>query len=151
MMLREGSRLELEFALKLRDSTLAEMMATSRWVLTSLALLNSGGAVALLGMEQPGPFKAWAGGLFVTGILLALLTGQLSNHALKRLLPKIAESAGYWLSVVVDGERDEDLEKKLTKETQHLAKTGTRWARMAGYASLACFAVASGIVLANAL
>lgn len=137
--LRSAAALEVEAALKLKDTITEHMFTASRWLQTWLLALNAGAATALLQSDQIEPHhRALAGGAFIVGVLLALLSAYLGIRMSIDAPARLSRSAGYWLGVSGSLFRSE----KLEREFQEYAIEMTRRARvpnMIAWASIVSF------------
>jgi hypothetical protein len=137
---REAARLEMQAALKLRDTITEQMLTSARWLQTSLLLLNAGAAAALLQTNHIElEHQTWAGTAFVVGALLALLQAYIGIQMTMDAPVKLSRAAGYWLSVSSSLFRWEEMER----EFQEYSAQITRRARVPnaiGWLSIFCFA-----------
>ena len=135
---RQAALHEFQTCIALRDLVVKEAVTSIRWVQTSLLVVNAGGAIALLDTDIDPSAKAWAGGFFVAGITLSLLTALAGVSMMKDVPGRLTRLAGYWLSVTVDLLRSEEIEREWHSYTAQLTKRG-RLSYAIGFASLAAF------------
>jgi len=125
------------------NTALALSVELAKWVQTSLLAVNGAAALATFPISMPPIFKVVSCGVFVAGVLAALLSGFLQIGRIGSLMNVSGEAIGYWFSVSVDGERLEDLEK-----AQLLAPAKAAapfWPRIWGWGSAVFFVLGACI------
>lgn len=109
----ENRALAAAFVTTLRDlqATLLETATgIGKWILTSLLAINGAAAIATWNSTlEVGP-KLAASGLFIAGILAALLCGAFQIRQVTRVAKPLGNAIGYWISVQADGLRSAELE-----------------------------------------
>lgn len=109
----------------MRSRILDEHSHTFRWLIGSLLAINGGAAIAALNSELiPAYFKILSGICFGLGIIAALLIGVIAQRVGVKTLRPLAEYQGYWLSVIDNGELDEELEAQY----KDMLRDSSRWA-----------------------
>lgn len=117
----------------------------AKWLQTTLLAVNGAAAIATFPVVMPPLFKVASCGIFVFGILLALLSGHLQTKIITQLLNISGETIGYWFSVSMDGERLEKMEKEQAVAPAKAAKAVG--ARVCGWGSAGMFAL--GAIIAG--
>lgn len=145
-MIKRAALLEIEFLAETRRAVLEQHAAAFKWLNASLFAINGGGIIAVLAAhELSAVSKKMACTAFVAGILFALMSGRLGQTISLLSLKPIQNQSGYWLSVAIDGERDEDCERKLEADAKRAMKWG--WTGQAcGWASIVAFLVGAAFV-----
>lgn len=136
---REAARLEMQFALQLRDTMISEGLTAARWSQSSLLVINGGAAVASMGLTEIGSGRIISGAAFVLGMLLALLAAGLGARQMMASLKGVSEMAGYWLGVAHDGTRVPEIEQEHQKFGAEMVRKSMP-AKIVAYASAICFA-----------
>lgn len=97
------------------DRATQEAAAMARWTIATLVLVNGGGAIAVVGVDEIDPSCAIvSAGAFVAGVVLALGAGNASAQNFnRRMAPALGNWLGYWAAVADGALRDENLEKEL--------------------------------------
>lgn len=93
-----------------RNKTLDEGTAAARWLTASLLAVNGGGAIAALNIVEKLTRPGLVGGLFVAGLMAAMLSGYLLQHFNYGAVDLLANRAAYWAVVGERGTRDPETE-----------------------------------------
>lgn len=115
-----------------------------KWLLTSMLAVNAGGAVAVAQLDLPKHLKVASGALFVVGLILPMIAGQLSIRSGMILGGPIGKALGYWGYVEHTGERDRDDELEVNSMVSEAFKHMT-WPYRLAYASTGLFILASSL------
>lgn len=147
--LRVGAKMEFETSIAMRDRIVTEITTSARWVQTSLLLVNGGAAVAVLQTETLALHaRGLAGGAFVIGMILSLLSAYLGIHSGKDAPRRLSEAAGYWLGVTIDLLRSEQIERDWAQYGRDRVRM-SRLLEIPGWLSLIAFVVGCLIVGAH--
>ena len=125
------------------NTALTLSVEVAKWVQTSLLAINGAAALATFPIAMPPTYKVVSCGVFVTGVIAALLSGYLQIKLIGSLLNVSGEAIGYWFSVSVDGERLEDIEKG--HELAPAKAADTFWPRICGWGSASLFVLGACI------
>lgn len=120
----------------IREST----VSISKWILTTLLAINSGGLVGLSQLAIAGQAKVCAAMFFIAGILITLFSAHLSVRAGLAMSLPAGEAQGYWRTVRHLGYRDRDMELAQAGAA-NIALQASKWPYRLGYSSIACFVV----------
>jgi hypothetical protein len=116
-----------------------------RWLMASLLAINGGALLAMLDHSSLGlSHRVSSGCAFVFGIIMALLVAVFGQHSTIRSLPSLQKMIGYWMTVAVDGLRDEKIENDLDNELKASVKLGLG-SRVSGWLSAIAFLIGIGI------
>lgn len=139
---QKGALEEIENLKNIRATAWDEHTHSFRWIMATLSVMNGGACLAILDQDKlDAETTLVASGLFVIGILMALLVAVFGQHSIQKSLVPLQKQIGYWMTVVEDGERDEGLEGQLNDELRSSVTIG--WAsRISGW--LAAMAFVSG-------
>ena len=143
---REAAKGEIQVLDELRIATLTQHTEMFKWLTASLLAINGGAAISILGtLSIDAIHKVYAGSNFVAGILSALFVGVALQIVSAKGLRPIQALKGYWLAVLVDGERAVDVENELEDDVLK----SLRWAWIVpalGWFSGLFFAIGLGVV-----
>jgi hypothetical protein len=144
---REAAKEEIENLKNVRATAWDEHTHSFRWIMATLSAINGGACVAILNQDGMNiSSKLLASGLFVGGLLMALLVAVFGQHSVQRCLLPLQRQIGYWMTVASDGERDEAFETELNEELKTSARIGMG-GRVSGWLAAICFI--SGVVVAG--
>lgn len=110
----------------------------SKWILTSLLAVNSGGLIAIGQLTFRQSLQGVAAGCFTIGLLLPLFAAHLSIRSGILLAFPVGEAIGYWGAVRTNGYRDRPLELEHMQLGQK-ALEHAKWPYRLGYASILLF------------
>lgn len=138
---------EIENLKNIRATAWDEHTHSFRWIMATLLAVNGGACLAILNHDAiHTTFRLVASGLFIGGLLMALLVAVFGQHSVQKSLGPLQKQIGYWMTVAADGEREEKFESDLNDELKVSARIGM-WGRMAGWAAVLCFIL--GVVIAG--
>lgn len=144
---REGAKEEIENLKNMRATAWDEHTHSFRWIMATLSAINGGACAAILNQDGMGiSSKLLASGLFVGGLLMALLVAVFGQHSVQSCLLPLQRQIGYRMTVASDGERDEAIERDLNNELKISARIGMG-SRVSGW--LAAIFFISGVVVAG--
>lgn len=131
-----------------RDQTFAaeQMAAFGKWLTASLLAVNGAGAIATLNAERVGQHDFWAGGVYIAGVLFALLGAAGLQEVYDRRSKPLIEYDKYWLAVSFSGKRDEEAERAL-KDAIGAAGRFALLAQLLGWLSGLLFAIGSALLI----
>lgn len=138
--LRQAAAEEIENLKLIRATVWDEHTHSYRWLMASLLAINAGACLAIADNAGWGSYRVIAGAAFAVGIFAALLVAVVGQRANQKSLEPLQKIIGYWISVVDDGERDEQLENKLNDELNASIRIGHA-SRLVGWISAFAFAV----------
>jgi hypothetical protein len=142
-----GAVEEIENLKSIRATAWDEHTHSFRWLMATLLAINGGACLAVLNQDQMDlEHKLAAAGLFILGLLMALLVAVFGQHSVQKTLGPLQKQIGYWMTVVDDGDRDEAIENELNAELKASARIGFA-ARVSGW--LAAMAFIVGVVVAG--
>ncbi|MCW2395640.1 MULTISPECIES: hypothetical protein [unclassified Sphingobium] len=124
---------------------LEQHSSSFKWLNASLLAVNGGGAIAIVSSTQLSDVtKLHACSSFFIGILLALLSGRVSQMIATKALPSIKNQIFYWTGVSISGQRDLDEENLLKKEADDSLKRawigqGCGWLSVTAFVAGAVF------------
>lgn len=132
---RKGALEEIESLKLIRSTAWDEHSHSYRWLMASLLAINGGACLSIYAnTEISHPIRLIACGSFIIGIIAALLVAVFGQRSIRKSLVPLQKQIGYWMKVVGDGLRDEEIEADLAKELGASAKTGLA-SRIAGWVS----------------
>ncbi len=134
-LMRHAAREEIDSLKLIRATMWDEHTHTYRWMMASLLAVNGAACLGVLGQESISlSYKLTAGSIFVFGILSSLLVALFGQRSAQKSLVPLQQLIGYWTTVSLDGERDEEQEVILTNQLSNGLRTA-RAARFAGWVS----------------
>lgn len=144
---RAGALEEIENLKNIRGTAWDEHTHSFRWIMATLSAINGGGCLAILNSDQIEiSHKITSSGLFVGGVLMALLVAVFGQHSVRKSLVPLQQQIGYWMTVSRDGERDDAIEKELADDLRKCVRIGIA-GRVSGW--LAAVAFVSGVIVAG--
>ena len=104
----ESQRAEWRISYYERHATLAadQVAGLSKWLTASLFAANSGGIITLLNQADKIELPLWAGGSFITGLILALLSATANQEFYNRVSDPLLNMIAYWQEVRITGISD---------------------------------------------
>jgi hypothetical protein len=130
---------EIDNLKSIRATAWDEHTHSFRWLMASLLAINGGACLALLNNSDVDlKFRIIASGIFIFGILMALLVAVFGQHSIQRTLGPLQKQIGYWMTVASDGERLAAYETELNDELLGSAKIGIA-SRVSGWLSAGAF------------
>ena len=138
---------EIENLKSLRSAAWVQHSDAFKWLMASLLAVNGGACLAVMdASELTIGFRLASMGLFVFGIMTALLIAVFGQHSVQSSFVPLQKLIGYWMTVVDDGERMEEMEEEIGDELKRSARIGVG-TRIAGWVSALAFL--AGIVTAG--
>ena len=126
---------EIENLKSIRSAAWAQHSDAFKWLMASLLAVNGGSCLAILNAtEIPIGFRLVSMGAFVFGIMTALLIAVFGQHSVQSSFAPLQKLIGYWMTVVDDGERMEEMEEEIGDELKRSARIGVG-TRIAGWVS----------------
>lgn len=110
-LIKRVAEFEAQALISMRNTTIETTVGLAKWLLASLLAINGGAALAVLSSDKISD-PALPAGLFVGGVIGALLNGVLQQYLGMRHTQKMGGVIGYWLWVATTGERIETTEEE---------------------------------------
>lgn len=85
-----------------------QVTGLSKWLTASLFAANSGGLLTILNQSAKVPYLTIAGGLFIIGLILALLSATANQEIYNRMSEPLADMISYWNEVSITGSQSAD-------------------------------------------
>lgn len=137
---------ELERTAEARRTLLEEHSAAFRWLLASLLAVNGGAVLFSKEAIASGDTHALtSGGIFLLGIVAALMAGWLSQRANRGLIEPLAKVTTFWFQVLEADEFDEAEFNKLTNVMEDAMKAG-RPTQICGWISALAFVIGAVVL-----
>ncbi|MFN3473115.1 MAG: hypothetical protein ACK4ZW_03620 [Blastomonas sp.] len=131
----------------IRERVWEEHSQSYRWLMASLLALHAGACLSIFGSDEIAKeIKLFGCGAFVIGMVLALTVAMFGQRSNQASLAPVQQQIGYWMTVVRDGERDDNFEVELADTLRKSSKIGVV-ARVAGWLSGVAFV--SGVIISG--
>jgi hypothetical protein len=138
-VLRAYSRVWTEWRRGDGNAAKSQAAEVARWLIASLLILNSGGALAVFNEAEHLSRSSWPAALFVLGILMALLNGLLLRWSSIQFWHSNEYAARYWTTVSI-GEKQVESDERRMWDMGKKAQLTDSLAPWAGWASTLLFA-----------
>ena len=111
----EAQRAEWKIAYYERHASLAaeQVAGLSKWLTASLFAASSGGLLTLLNQSEKIGLPILAGGLFIAGLIFALLSATVNQEMYNRVSEPLLSLIAYWHEVKITGLTDTAKQKEL--------------------------------------
>jgi hypothetical protein len=104
----ESQRAEVRIELYKRhfEISVDQVTGLSKWLTASLFAANSGGLLTILNQSQKVAYLGLSGGLFIAGLVLALLSATANQEIYNRMSDPLADMISHWHEVRITGRQN---------------------------------------------
>jgi hypothetical protein len=145
---RRGALEEISFLKEIRASAWDQHTHAYKWLTASLLAINGAACLTILNYSELEIIaKLISLSSFVFGILCALAVAVLGQYSVRKSFLPVQRRIGYWMTVVEDGVRDEEIETKFEAEIKSLTSM-SYLTQIIGWMSAIAFLI--GVITAGA-
>lgn len=111
----ETQRAEVRVELYKRhfEISVDQVTGLSKWLTASLFAANSGGLLTILNQSQKIAYLELSGGVFIAGLVLALLSATANQEIYNRMSDPLADMISYWHEVRITGSQNKEEHDKI--------------------------------------
>ena len=104
------------------DISVDQMTGLSKWLVTSIFTVNSGGLLTILNLAEKVQYAVMAGSCFVLGLILCLLSGAANQEVYSRATEPISDMIDYWGEVQITGLQDTEKHEAIADSFKSINK-----------------------------